>query len=58
LTQIVVPKKFRPDIMKLAHEGLLAGHMGTRCTALHWLEEFFRPGAQADSEDQHDGSPL
>jgi hypothetical protein len=47
-TQVVVPKKYRDDVMKLAHETLLAGHQGSKRTALRVLDEFYWPGVQAD----------
>lgn len=48
LEQLVVPKNLRNSVMKMAHEGLLAGHQGQRRTADRVLEEFYWPGVQAD----------
>ncbi|XP_037518104.1 uncharacterized protein LOC119394875 [Rhipicephalus sanguineus] len=46
--QLVVPKKLRATVMKMAHEGLLAGHQGQKRTVDRVLEEFYWPGVQAD----------
>ncbi|KAM7311781.1 uncharacterized protein ISCGN_008688, partial [Ixodes scapularis] len=46
--QLVVPKKFRTTILKMAHDGILAGHQGAQKTINRVLEEFFWPGVGAD----------
>ncbi|XP_040065085.1 uncharacterized protein LOC120838976 [Ixodes scapularis] len=46
--QLVVPKKFRTTILKMAHDGILAGHQGAQKTVNRVLEEFFWPGVGAD----------
>lgn len=47
-SQLVVPKQYRGMVLKLAHESLMAGHLGTRKTVLRVLSEFYWPGVQAD----------
>ena len=42
--QLVVPKKCRESVMKLAHEALMAGHLGIRKTSDRVLAEFYWPG--------------
>lgn len=44
----MVPKKFRTTILKMAHDGILAGHQGAQKTINRVLEEFFWPGIGAD----------
>ncbi|XP_060070207.1 uncharacterized protein LOC132550192 [Ylistrum balloti] len=46
--QVVVPDKLRVRVMKMAHESILAGHLGIRRTVQRVLTEFFWPGLQAD----------
>ncbi|XP_042147410.1 uncharacterized protein LOC121836549 [Ixodes scapularis] len=46
--QLVMPKKFRTTILKMAHDGILAGHQGAQKTINRVLEEFFWPGIGAD----------
>lgn len=48
LKEIVVPKIFRPMILKLAHEGIMAGHQEIRKTRDRILEEFYWPRIQED----------
>ena len=47
-TQLVVPRTLRLQVMKLAHESLMSGHLGTERTLSKVLSEFFWPGVQAD----------
>ena len=46
--QLVVPTKFRPTVLKIAHESLLAGHLGVRKTTERVLTEFYWPGVCSD----------
>lgn len=46
--QLVVPKDLRASVLKIANEGILSGHQGTKRTADRVSEEFYWPGMQAD----------
>lgn len=46
--QLVVPQKFRQTVLKLAHDYIMAGHLGAKRTVGRILAEFFWPGIQAD----------
>ena len=46
-TQLVVPTKFRFSVLKLAHESIMAGHLGTKRTIDRVLSEFYWPGIQS-----------
>lgn len=46
--QIVVPKVFRDEILSLAHDGPMAGHLGVNKTYSKVLESFFWPGLRKD----------
>lgn len=46
--QVVVPSKYRPEILRLAHDHCLAGHMGVKKTLNRVLRHFFWPGIKAD----------
>ena len=46
--QLVVPRKFRTLVMRLAHESLMSGHLGVKKTVDRVLAEFHWPGVQAD----------
>ena len=46
--QIVVPSTYRQDIISLAHEAPLAGHLGVHKTQEKILSHFFWPGVQKD----------
>eukprot|EP00057_Strongylocentrotus_purpuratus_P000907 XP_001186509.2 PREDICTED: uncharacterized protein LOC754648 [Strongylocentrotus purpuratus] len=48
LVQVVVPTKFRNQVLKLAHESILGGHFGTKKTRDKILTHFFWPGMHAD----------
>lgn len=48
MEQLVVPAPLREFVLKMAHEGILAGHQGTKRTADRVLEEFYWPGVQSD----------
>ena len=47
-TQLVVPQKFRPMVLKVAHESIMAGHMGIRRTTDRVLSEFYWQGVCGD----------
>lgn len=47
-SQLVVPQKFREDVMRIAHDSLLAGHLGIQRTVTKVISEFFWPGVQSD----------
>ena len=46
--QLVVPKPYRSQVLRLAHDSALAGHLKTRKTTDRILTQFFWPGLQAD----------
>ncbi|XP_033752174.1 uncharacterized protein LOC117335982 [Pecten maximus] len=46
--QLVVPRKFRQAVLKLAHDSIMAGHQGAKRTTNRVLTEFFWPGLQSD----------
>ncbi|XP_052710767.1 uncharacterized protein LOC128185133 [Crassostrea angulata] len=46
--QLIVPKKYRHFVMKLAHETLMDGHLGVKKTIDRVTSEFYWPGVQAD----------
>ena len=46
--QLVVPKLLREKVMKLAHESLLAGHLGSKKTGDRVMAEFYWPGMIGD----------
>ena len=46
--QLVVPRKFRTLVMRLAHESLMSGHLGVKKAVDRVLTEFHWPGVQAD----------
>lgn len=48
IKQIVVPKKRRAVIMKLAHESLMAGHMGIQRTLDRIMTNFYWPGIHSE----------
>lgn len=47
-THLVLPKKFRPAVITLAHDGIMSGHQGMKDTLSLVTEEFFWPGMQSD----------
>ena len=47
-SQLVVPRKYKTTVLKLAHESVLAGHFSTKKTVSRILAEFWWPGCQAD----------
>ena len=46
--QIVVPKSYRQEILSMAHETPLAGHMGVTKTCQKILNHFYWPGLRKD----------
>ncbi|XP_056007920.1 uncharacterized protein LOC125666818 isoform X2 [Ostrea edulis] len=46
--QLVVPKKFREIVMKLAHESIMAGHLAISRATHRILSEFYWPGLQSN----------
>ncbi|XP_071501873.1 uncharacterized protein [Diadema antillarum] len=47
--QLVVPRKYRRQILSLAHESILGGHLGAHKTTERILQNFFWPGIGADT---------
>ena len=47
--QLVVPRKFRGQILRLAHESVLGGHLGSHKTSERILQNFFWVGLRADT---------
>ncbi len=46
--QLVVPRILRTEVMKLGHETMMAGHLGTRKTTDRIISEFYWPGCKSD----------
>ena len=46
--QVAVPTMFRPEILKMAHDGTMAGHLGVNKTYDRILRNFFWPGLKKD----------
>lgn len=46
--QIVVPVEYHPDVLHLAQDHSLAGHLGVKKTYDHVLRHFFWPGPKSD----------
>lgn len=46
--QVVVPTKFRSQVLRLAHDHTLSGHLGIKKTYDRVLRYFFWPGLKAD----------
>jgi hypothetical protein len=47
--QLIVPRRYRNLVMKIAHESLMAGHLGVKKTTERIMSEFYWPGIQADT---------
>ncbi|XP_026021698.1 uncharacterized protein LOC113021315 isoform X1 [Astatotilapia calliptera] len=47
-TQVVVPKPHRGQVLSLAHDASMAGHLGVNKTYHRVLRNFFWPGLKAD----------
>lgn len=46
--QLLVPTKLRDQVLRLAHDSVLAGHLGVKKTKERILAEFYWPGVQGD----------
>ena len=46
--QLVVPTKLRTEVLKIAHDGIMSGHLGIRKTTDRILNEFFWPCIKKD----------
>ena len=46
--QVVLPESFRPEVLRLAHETPLAGHLGIRKTQAKILRHFYWPRLHRD----------
>ncbi|MES9884825.1 MAG: integrase zinc binding domain-containing protein, partial [Sedimenticola sp.] len=46
--QLVVPKRMRDHVLKLAHDSVLAGHLGVKKMSSKILAQFYWPGVQGD----------
>ncbi|MES9884609.1 MAG: DDE-type integrase/transposase/recombinase, partial [Sedimenticola sp.] len=46
--QLLVPKQLREHVLKLAHDSILAGHLGVRKMTSKILYEFYWPGVMGD----------
>ena len=46
--QVVVPSELRVQVMKLAHESIMGGHLGTKKTYDKILSSFYWPGIHSD----------
>ena len=48
VNQVVVPKQLRGEVLWLAHEGPLAGHLGINKTQQRILQHFYWPSLRTD----------
>ena len=48
LSQIVVPEKYRMDVLHLGHDAPMAGHLGINKTYHKILQHFYWPGLKKD----------
>ena len=48
LRQVMVPKKLRNEVLRLGHEGILAGHLGIKKSSDRILTIFYWPGIFGD----------
>ena len=46
--QLVMPKEYREEMLRLAHEVPMAGHLGVAKTRNKLLEQFYWPGVEKD----------
>nr|XP_034316846.1 uncharacterized protein LOC117686231 [Crassostrea gigas] len=46
--QLIVPRKYRTIVMKIAHETPMGGHLGSKKTTDRVVSEFYWPGIQSD----------
>ena len=47
-SQLVIPSKLRVEVLKIAHDGIMAGHLGIRKTIDRILNDFFWPQVRKD----------
>lgn len=50
--QLVVPEKYRADVLRLCHGAGWLGHLGNKKTKERLLSEFYWPGCFRDAENQ------
>ncbi|XP_042144991.1 uncharacterized protein LOC121835113 [Ixodes scapularis] len=48
IEQLVLPTRYRPTVLSMAHDGIMSGHQGVKNTLALATEEFFWPGIQSD----------
>ncbi|XP_064469850.1 uncharacterized protein LOC135384584 [Ornithodoros turicata] len=48
--QLIVPQKYRSDLLHLAHSSSWAGHLGVRKTKLRLTQDYYWPGCWKDVE--------
>jgi transposase InsO family protein len=48
--QLIVPKQYRRDVIRIAHESIMAGHLATWCTVDMVTAELYLPGITSDVE--------
>ena len=48
LRQVMVPKKLRHEVLRLGHEGILAGHLGIKKSSDRITTNFYWPGISGD----------
>ncbi|XP_052691254.1 uncharacterized protein LOC128169132 [Crassostrea angulata] len=46
--QLIVPRKYRTIVMRIAQETLMGGHLGSKKTTDRVVSEFYWPGIQSD----------
>jgi hypothetical protein len=46
--QVVVPKRYRSEVLRVAHESSMAGHLGKAKTTSRVVTEFYWPGVNGD----------
>ena len=47
-TQLVVPMELRKEVLRIAHDGIMSGHLGVRKTTDRVLNEFYWPTVRKD----------
>ena len=48
LRQVLVPKKLRDEVLRLGHDGILAGHLGIKKSGDRIITNFYWPGIMGD----------
>ncbi|XP_064490382.1 uncharacterized protein LOC135401724 [Ornithodoros turicata] len=51
IEQLVVPQKYKNDLLHLAHSASWAGHLGVRKTKMRLTQEYYWPGCWKDIEE-------